>query len=302
MNPILYKLSNEIIQDRSISNEAFYVYLGIRVAYGNTKKNISYSSDYIYHMLTGGLNPSRYFKEIIGQGFRKLDVNVVYDGQHSKIINAEKLIPPDGKGKFFTLIDDDEIKKILNYSRSKSDIKLLRVFCVLLSTMYQEKLHKKYIGNFTLEQQLKLINISKNTYLKYLDILENGLELIHIYRPNTLLVKYDGSVSGAINNYGRKRDCTFIDQMGCQYLEKIKGENITKKISNKANPRRWAAQIYLNWMGGKEYPEEDLEKAYHILLEMNNVYSKEISKTGRIRDLTSFENYSFYEGDKDGNK
>lgn len=287
------------------------VYAALKEGFREFSTPVLVSSGFVSYILTGNPEPKEWQNKAFNVGLKELSDNslldIEYQSRFSSIVCLEKIKfkETDGKVKkedveHFTIIEPEESKVILNYTGSKSDLLLFRLFAVLISTTHKDTEYNVWTGTTTQDYQLSLIKMVYNTYLKYYKILENDLGLIHTYRSREVYYNEGNEIkTGIPNTYGRKDDAEYIDIIGKKYIRNLKHNNTapTKKLSKEANNNRSIGQLYFHWMGGKDYTPSTLKKIYQVLYKQNIKNRNSLNKEDRIKDLTKFKQYDFYKGE-----
>lgn len=284
-----------IIEDKTITDEAFTVWCGLRniMAFeGVTKYFVSY--DMIAYSVFNRV-PTRRELDAIKRGYKELAEKgyileiSAFESKAGFIVNLSALYFEHGQ-EYFANLRDDEMNMIMNIDTKQSKYKLLRYFACQIGTFNRsdtvQEEYKGKIGGMGLDNFVEMLGYSKVSIIAYNDILsENKLLFVHNHGDF-----YQGTNSAGQsvlreipNTYARYEDM----ELALQFVSKNHGWKFynTQGIirSAKANERRGLAQKLKHFKAGKEYDTETIKALYYYAEEKNekeNAYHNAMVKNG----------------------
>lgn len=203
---------------------------------------------------------------------------------------------------FYTVIDKDDICKILNSNKTYyvKSISIVRFYAYLLTTISKTG-NKKGVGFLNSDDISAQTNLHKNTVLSYMKVLEE-LRIIYIYRPSDYILLQSGDIVEIGNTYGRYQDKDKVIAIGSEYAEsygesfKIKYKRLDKSAANKTRGyshkfRHLKKRIEQGL--DPEYTYDECKEIYLAMRDLNARYIKE-GNNERLKDLSVFKVYNFY--------
>ena len=234
-------LKNEILDNKNLSANAISVYIALRSVYLNWKDEYYINSDLLYYELFQDGKVNRYAKTNIKDGLKELiELDLITIAaelsKDSYILNLKGINIPNGD--FYTIIESDEILKILTISKGKDSFKLLSYFVRLIKSIDGCKKNSKelpYVGYMSVDHLANISGISKTTLTSYNKILEDNNLIYTYHHDKTISVVENGVTTFAKmpNHYGRYRDKDDIKSYAKEY-EKNWNDRIIKS-KNKIN-------------------------------------------------------------------
>lgn len=262
-----------IIEDKTLSDEAFTVWCGLRNIMQKDVTEYFVSFNMIAYSV-GISNPSRYELESIKSGYAELvDRGFVKEVRnYSKtemIVDLSELYFEQGS-EYYSDLSMEELHKIMNIDAGRqSKHKLLRYFTCQISTFNRskdlEECYRGKIGGMSLDAFVEMLGYSKNSIIAYNDILyENRLLFVHNHGDFYTGTNSKGqSVLREIpNTYARYSD----KELALSYIGETHGykfyktDNIVRSAN--ANKKRALGQKLIQFVNGKEYDIETIKELY----------------------------------------
>ncbi len=325
-------LSKTIVSDLKLSNDAIGAYVALKkIHYSLEKSNYYISINMMLYELFGNNNYNRVDYKHIADGIIELFNNKLVPITY-EITTAEWVVDLSGlvidtkrnEDDHFTSIREEELYFIMNYAsdsgkRGIDRLSMLRYFINFIGSInYNQGIYidatgrqkTNFVGYMSQEYLYKLSGISKNTLIKFNEILE-GNSIIYVYHHKKNKKEDDGSYRAVTNHYGRYEDKEDIYKFAIQY-EKEKG--IADKLSDAVSNRHKAlANMYreLEKGRGQNYSNDLIREIYNYIHKCNVEIQKEIdskySQTyltnsdiryieklkGKLRDEKVFDKYEF---------
>lgn len=233
-------VSNEVIRDEHLSDEAIVVFLFLQVlTYSPNYESVTFNISQVVDQAYGEVNShsinykvKNALKEIISNGY--LDITQE-SSQWWRIFMTSYRVQDQG----YVAVDADSVRKILDEEDLRNRPTIVRYYLLLLSTIHT----KTKVGTYDQDWFCELLHVSKQTLSKYTKILEK-LKLIYVYRSALTTVS---------NTYGRFDDKEFIDIEGSK---RSKG----REAHENANAKRKYVAMYRSFLDGKEYDRETLNE------------------------------------------
>lgn len=284
-----------IIEDKTISDEAFTVWCGLRnimTFEGVTRYFVSF--DMIAYSVFNRV-PTRYEFDAIKKGYKELveagyisEIDV-FASKTGFIVDLSALYYEKGS-EYFSNLRDDEMNKIMNSATKQSKYKLLRYFACQVSTFNRsadmQEMYKGKIGGMGLDTLAEMLGYSKNSIIAYNEVLSaNKILFVHnhgdFYQGGN---QHGQSVLREIpNTYARYEDMN----IALDFISNTHGWRFynTQGIirSAKANERRRLAQKLNCFRNGHEYDTETIKALYYYAEEKNekeNAYHNAMVKNG----------------------
>lgn len=265
--------------ENDLSDFEFLVYTGLRMIYREDIENQYVSLNQIIVTLFGGMNISRRIRSELKAALLSLvDLSnghnseyalarpVAYiDGKFNEFIMDLSALWFDTKENRFTVITDEEIRKILNMDFNGHIESVFRYYCVLLSTInHTDNIN---VGNLALKEIRSYIDSVRTemTQLSYNRLLEKcGVLYIH---HNDYLVRDISSVKALPNFYGRYSDKDKVDATAKQKYNSIKRP--IDRSSVESNEIRSLKQKMNAMSRGTKYSKQELH-SMRLLAEREN--------------------------------
>lgn len=333
---MLIFLQKKITENSNLTTEGLAVYVVLRKIMNDEERLYYVSNNMIAYTLTGQAKYEKCLYTKIKSGIDNLkdlgfikinksigstdyimDLSDIYfDGNRDKVIENKD---------YFIKIYLDEVHSIMNGDKNRFN--LLKYFIFLIGTISNQKFVftdatmsktiQSFIGEQTIEHQIKLSGIPKNTIIDYCKYLEE-LQLIYVYRHEDFVLM-DGKIKNLHNGYGRYCDKKYIAKYCEQYADKKESYKCNKNVNKrKANEKNSFLQKYNNMAKGgkKKYDNDEILKIYQFILEYNQkiekdieLYKKDTSNTKeynemqidklkvKIKRLSVFDKYDFLKKD-----
>ena len=283
----------KIIEDKTLSDEAFTVWCGLRnimqkdvIEYFISFNMIAYS---VFNRV-----PTRYELDAIKKGYTELvckeyiKVVTSFASKTEFIVDLSDLY--FAGQEYFSDLSMEEMHKIMNLdSGRQSKYKLLRYFACQVSTFNRSiDMDEKYrgkIGGMGLDTFVEMLGYSKVSILAYNDILsENKLLFVHNHGDfyTGTNAKGQNILREIPNTYARYSDMELaLSYVGDKHGYKFyKTDNIVRSAN--ANKKRALGQKLKNFMNGKEYDVETIKELYVYVEEKNDAlkanYQDQINK------------------------
>ncbi|WP_455717807.1 hypothetical protein [Anaerosporobacter sp.] len=306
-------IKDKFTTSEDFSPDEFLVYIALRKIMSSSKVTDSYfiCIGTLSHSLCGkqilhktitssllsGMN-SLLKKGYIKQIDAKLDTR-----QNSWVVDLYKLhigVDKNNKDTYYSLIDSDGIKMILEYD-FKNRLSLLKFYCYLMTTI--QKMGDKAGVGFTYYKGMSdSIGYAEKTISNYMEILQE-LQLIYVYKPKFALRDNEtGGIQEISQTYGSIEYKDKIIQVGQDYETRY-GEEKQKILRPKKSSSRSAAikykYILQDVKSGKpiRYPPDEIKEIYESLVEHNERYKD--NDCAWMKDLSVFMGYDFYGKSKD---
>lgn len=207
-------LKNEVLDNNNLSANAITVYTALRSMYLNWRNEYYINPDMLHYELLQNAKVNRYIKTNIKEGLKELvDSNLITIiaemPKDSYILNLKDINIQEGE--FYTIIESDEIVKIMSLATGKDNFKMLSYFIKLIRSIDGCKKNSKelpYVGYMSVEYLSNISGISTKTSTVYNKILEDN-ELIYMYHHDKTISTVENGVtifSKMPNHYGRYRD------------------------------------------------------------------------------------------------
>lgn len=290
-------LSKNIIENLKLSNDAIGTYVALRKIYYSIKKRHYYVSlNMLVFELFGNCNYNRSDYKHIADGLNDLIENklvtIVNKVTSSKWIFDLSELAIDKKkneSERFTIITEEELFFIMNYAsesgkRGIDRLAFVRYFINLIGSInFYQGIYldaagtqkTDFVGYMTQEYLYKLSGISKNTLIKFNEILESN-NIIYVYHHKKNKQESDGSYKAVTNHYGRYKDKEAIIKFALQYEEE---KGIADKLTNAVSNRHKAlANMYHELVNGRglNYGEDLIREIYNYIHKCNMEIQKDI--------------------------
>ena len=301
-------LSKKIISDLKLSNNSIGAYIALKkIHYSLEKSNYYISINMMLYELFGNNNYNRSAYKHIADGltglFRNKLVLITYKITTTEwIVDLSQLVIDTKKDEdnYFTSIREEELYFIMNYAfdsgkRGIDRLSMLRYYINLIGSInYNQGIYidatgrqkNNFVGYMPQEYLYKLSGISKNTLIKFNEILESN-KIIYVYHHKKNKQEEDGSYRAVTNHYGRYEDKEDIYKFAIQY-EKEKG--IADRLSDAVSNRHKAlANMYRELEKGKgqNYGDDLIREIYNYIHKCNKDIQKEIDSKNSQTYLTN---------------
>lgn len=273
-------LDKELMLSDKLSVTAKLVYIALRF-YRTKEDYINY--DYLNYILTDRIKSNKALENIIKQGLSEL-IEKKYITVLSSNKRGMKLLLDNiyfetncasDKFKYFIWITLNEVRTIMNIKHQCPE-KILIYFCGVVSTMCN--LSHAEVGDKSINYLAKTTGVSKNTVVRYNDILSNH-NLLYICKSSQAKVNECGKiVKGFTNCYSRPDNKTIANAEQKSREDKY-GNLGVKKLSASANKKRSFKQKINQIKKGKgNYSLEEITEIINYLKGIINNDDFEISK------------------------
>lgn len=289
------KLKKDIIENKNISNEAIFAYVGIILCYKHGLNAVLTNKNMINYYLTHDECMSRRFEENLKNGLKELISN--------KLIVCRKQIGNDyycdllniqlTDNEKFVFVDVEDIVKITTMNH-KNKLGILRLYLCMISTfvsknhitdMRDPDKYNNILGMMSQKYLEEISGLSHYATVEYLKILEQ-LKLIYVSRCSFVFKDKKGKVKSHNNIYGKHQDKELINEFAnIRYsmyddLHQIQSMNTT-------NNARSLAQKYNCLCNTTNYDKETVAAIYKYVCSYNEKYPK------KAKDMKPFEKYGY---------
>lgn len=304
--------------DKTLSTNEYISYIGLAMLLRRNLIEYYVNSHYLAYLLSGLYPVDSKLTNAICNGIgglaKKNLITIIHKNSKNDewIINLAKLKKENEKNNddtdngFYSTIDESDIRAILNYNKSyyTRSISLVKFYSYLLSTICKKNRSNwnKGVGFTSIGNMAKTTGHSTKTVSQYLRLLEE-MKVIFIYKSKDM-IKYDsGEINMITHTYGKFKDKEIIINAGREhdinygYNTKKEIKRIKKEAGDKT---RGYSQMYSiirrRLDNGDEIPYDYsmCKEIYFAMVEFNERYEKE--KPDRLKDLSVFSEYDFYEG------
>lgn len=281
-----------------MSDNALLAYVALRQAMSDSiaivdkyTTKMYVSSEQLCYNLTDGFAAG--YLSMLDKGIYELQdremITLEDAGKYGWVFDVEKLYL-DTKKQFFVIVEDWEIRKILNCEQityCNKRVSLMRYFIALIST-FDNSASFEYgagkIGHMTIDFIAAQAHTSLRTAKRYNDELSD-MKIIYIYRTNDKLV-VDGKLKQIKNTYSRYKDKDICINFGENsesqgYIHQVV---IPRKNKEQADRNRSLGAKYnalLNWhTDGREYKydEDTIREVYRYVDNKNKQLNELISE------------------------
>lgn len=289
------KFKKDIIENKTISNEAMFAYVGIVLCYKNGLNAVLTNKNMINYYLTHDECMPRRFEENLKKGMQELIDN--------KIIICRKKIGIDiycdlfniklDDNDKFVFIDVEDIIKITTMNH-KNKLGILRLYLCMVSTFISKNHIKdirnpdKYnniLGMMSQEYLETISGLSHYAVIEYLKILEQ-MNLIYVSRCSFAFKDQKGKIKSHNNIYGRYIDKELIDEFAnIRYSMYDDLHQVKSMIST--NNARSLMQKYNCLRNNTKYDKKTVAAIYEYVCKYNEKYPK------KAKDMKPFEKYGY---------
>lgn len=300
-------LSKKIISDLQLSNDIIGAYIALRKIHHSMDKTKYYVTiNMLLYELFGNCHYNRGDYKHIADGLTGLIENelitVVDKVSISEyIVDLSELVIDRKKNEDdrFTIITDEELYFIMNYSsengkRGIDRLAFIRYFINLVGSInFNQGIYTdasgtqktNFVGYMSQEYLYKLSGVSKNTLIKFNEILESN-HIIYVYHHNKNKQMKDDSYRAVTNHYGRYKDKEDIMKFALQYeQEKGIADKLTDAVSNR---HKGLANMYRELVKGKgqNYSDTLIREIYNYIHKCNQEIQKDIDSKNSQTYLT----------------
>ena len=291
-----------VIEDKTLSDEAFVTWCGLRSIMQKDVKEYFISSALICCAIFNRI-PTRSERErtekgcteLIDKGYIKI---LIKFSKNEFKANMEALYYENGV-EYFSDITVEEMHKIMSLDAGKTDrFKLLRYYACMLSTFNRSKTvldkYKGKIGGMPMEMFEQMLNITKKSIIDYNAILEKN-QILYIVKHADFYVT-GNSIREIPNAYSRWKDRNLADA----FCGDINGNRKIKNNKIQTNYKRSLAAKFNYFKNGKKYDIKTIMEMYLYAIEKNEdteFYYKEAILGGysppeqELIDMEIFEPY-----------
>lgn len=300
-------LSKKIINDLKLSNDIIGAYIALRkIQYSMDKTKYYVTINMLLYEMFGNCNYNRSDYKHIADGLTGLIENklvIVVD----KVSNSEYIVDisalvidrKKNKDDSFTIITEEELYFIMNYlsengKRGIDRLAFIRYFINFVGSInFNQGIYTdatgtqktNFVGYMSQEYLYKLSGISKNTLIKFNEILESN-HIIYVYHHKKNKQMEDDSYRAVTNHYGRYKDKEDIMKFALQYEEK---NGIADKLTDAVSNRHKAlANMYRELVKGKgqNYSDNLIREIYNYIHKCNEEIQKDIDDKNSQTYLT----------------
>lgn len=321
-------LKKDVILNKGVTNEGVLAYIALRKIFTfENKQTDCVSVNRMAYELCGSADGYKdAFCKSLATGLYVLEVldliKIVskLDKNNSEfIIDASNLwLNPNEKGVFFTIIDANEVTKIVNtVTRNDSMLQVLRYFITMVGTFNHSNDMGEYkgkVGGMTIDILADDADISTRSAKRYNDMLVE-MKLIYIHKADDYIREGD-EIKRINNTYSRYSDKDLCVTYGTNKVEMFGYEHKiihAKKNVEKANTNRKLAQQYNALCNGTgDYSQEEIIEIYNYCDNMNKSLQKDIDEKemsphrlsmseqdylerlkNKVRDMSIFDQFTF---------
>ena len=289
------KLKKEIVENKSLSNNAVMTYVGITSCYKRDFDFVFLNKNMINSYMTKKVCVSKKFDENIRSGIKELldkKIIVCNDKVGSDYYLGLQNIQLDDNDKFI-FVDFTDVQTIMT-SNYKGKSNLLRFYICLLGTFISKNHIKdirdpdKYnnvLGMMSQDYLAEIANISIHSVIEYIKELEK-LKLIYVSRCSLKFKEQSGKVKKHNNIYGRYKDKELIDEFANIRFSMYDDLHTTQKIKV-VNNARSLIQKYNYLRGGQKYDKKTVAAIYEYVCSYNEKHPK------KAKDMGVFEKYGY---------
>lgn len=300
-------LSKKIINDLKLSNDIIGAYIALRKIHHSMEKTKYYVTiNMLLFEMFGNCNYNRSDYKHISDGLIGLIENklvTVVDNASSTeyILDLSALVIDRKKNEddSFTIITEEELYFIMNYSsengkRGIDRLAFIRYFINFVGSInFRQGVYSdaagtqktSFVGYMSQEYLYKLSGISKNTLIKFNEILESN-HIIYVYHHKKNKQMEDDSYRAVTNHYGRYKDKEDITKFALQYeQEKGIADKLTDAVSNR---HKGLANMYRELVKGKgqNYSDTLIREIYNYIHKCNQEIQKDIDSKNSQTHLT----------------
>lgn len=300
-------LSKKIINDLKLSNDIIGAYVALRKIHHPMDKTKYYVTiNMLLYELFGNCHYNRSDYKHISDGLTGLIENeliTVVDrvSISEYIVDLSELVIDRKKNEDdrFTIITEEELYFIMNYSsengkRGIDRLAFIRYFINFVGSVnfyhgvYTDATGNQktnFVGFMSQEYLYKLSGISKNTLIKFNEILESN-HIIYVYHHKKNKQMKDDSYRAVTNHYGRYKDKEDIMKFALQYeQEKGIADKLTDAVSNR---HKGLANMYRELVKGKgqNYSDTLIREIYNYIHKCNQEIQKDIDSKNSQTYLT----------------
>lgn len=325
-------LNKKIISDLKLSNDIIGAYVALKkIHYSMDKTKYYVNINMLLFELFGNCNYNRNDYKHISDGLLGLIknklvtvVNKVSSSEYIVDLSALVIDRKKNKDDSFTIITEEELYFIMNYSsengkRGIDRLAFIRYFINFVGSInFHQGIYSDaagtqktdFVGYMSQEYLYRLSGISKNTLIKFNEILESN-KIIYVYHHKKNKQMEDDSYRAVTNHYGRYKDKEDIMKFALQYeQEKGIADKLTDAVSNR---HKGLANMYRELVKGKgqNYSETLIREIYNYIHKCNEEIQKDIDSKNsqtyltdsdkryleklekKIRDEKVFDKYNF---------
>lgn len=325
-------LNKKIISDLKLSNDIIGAYVALKkIHYSMDKTKYYVNINMLLFELFGNCNYNRSDYKHISDGLLGLIknklvtvVNKVSSSEYIVDLSALVIDRKKNKDDSFTIITEEELYFIMNYSsengkRGIDRLAFIRYFINFVGSInFHQGIYSDaagtqktdFVGYMSQEYLYRLSGISKNTLIKFNEILESN-KIIYVYHHKKNKQMEDDSYRAVTNHYGRYKDKEDIMKFALQYeQEKGIADKLTDAVSNR---HKGLANMYRELVKGKgqNYSETLIREIYNYIHKCNEEIQKDIDSKNsqtyltdsdkryleklekKIRDEKVFDKYNF---------
>lgn len=243
-------ISNEVIRDENLSNEAVVVYAFLQIlTYSPNYESVTFNVSQIVDQVYGEIN-SHSINDKIKVGLISIVNNGYLDiipisPQWWRIFMTSYKVSEEG----YVAVSADALRKIMDDEHIKNKPSILRYYLLLLTTIYT----KTKVGIYDQSWFCERLSVSKQTLSKYTRFLEEK-KLIAVYRS---------ALTSVSNTYGRFEDKALVDMEGGK-------RSHGREAHENANTKRKYVAMYRSFLEGKEYDQDTLKEILKAMKARNN--------------------------------
>ena len=219
-------LKNEILENNEMSDYDIAVYVSLTNVYGNSKDEVLINVDTIlydlyekaFSKLTRKVKDK--FKESIEHLSELGVIGIVENCERGVyIIDTNGLFFISNAENPFTIVEKEDVRKILSLECKEDKLKLLRYFIMLMRTVNG----KDHVGFMSIDHLAKLANVARRSVFTYNNLLEEN-EIIYVYHHDMIYSIGNDAISSLPNHYGRYADKNKIEAYALGYEDDKKQE------------------------------------------------------------------------------
>ena len=259
-----------LCQTKTVKNQSIFTLKYLMEQLGYETGNISRTQDKIKKILIQLEKDGilRYFNTTLEQDKNNIKANKI--GRNDLIFATDDIEPDE-----FVILYDKDIKAIIDYSNNhKADLyKLLHMYTYICSCINNNKQDDNYkLCYMTLNTLIKEMEMSNNTILKYLDVLDKELKIIkHDYAGYKYISKTE--VKCNITHFSRYDDREILNNKLNRIRQEVGFKESTPEMRNYVK-KKISIKNKISRLEKKEKKDILTEKDANKLLSLREEYKK----------------------------
>lgn len=289
------KLKKDIVESKTLSNEAVMSYVGIVSSHIYGMEETFTNKDMINFCLTKKYTASKRFEESIRNGMKQLlETNTIVCKERTGInyyLDKDNITLDDNDK--FIFVDLEDVNKIMNCGiQGKTNI--LRLYLCIVGTFIGKNHIKdirnpdKYcnvLGMMSQDYLAEVSHVSKSSVIEYIKELER-LKIIYVSRCAFKFKDKSGKIKRHNNIYGKYKSKEIIDEFA-DIRYSMYDDLHKEQKTNIANNARSLTQKYNYLRGGTKYDKDTIAEIYKYICSYNEKYPK------KAKDMKPFARYGY---------